>query len=361
MAEKINLLKRVSALDTAPTFLPYSKVVIHTDEDTVVKAGNDTGRTLEMSDPFATPALAERILARIMGFQYQPYYAQGALLDPAAEIGDAVSVKDVYGGIYQRTRRFDHQMQADIAAPHDEEINHEYAYETPTERKFRRQLNEVRASLIIEGERILAEVVKKEDGAESTFGWNLNATSWNVYSGGKTVLSVDKDGLEVAGTIRAGTKIGSGSGFVISAKAIYNNIPNFGGSQSDGVYLGTDGIQLGQNFTVNRQGTVTASSIRLKGTITFLNADGSTAGTMSAANLRLGASRANAGHSTWNGTSAAWDNATGTSSTLNYFSSYTLRARSKLIFGNYDLEVGTLNYKDHNGSNRTATLVFARR
>jgi hypothetical protein len=53
-------------------------------------------------------------------------------------------------------------------------------------------------------------------------------------------------------------------------------------------------------FAVDSSGSVTASSLRLKGTITFLNADGTSAGTLSAADLRTGAYQAANNYGSWN-------------------------------------------------------------
>ena len=60
-------------------------------------------------------------------------------------------------------------MKADISAPHDEEINHEYKYESPQERQFKRQIDDVKASLIIANDRIDASV-SQTGGASSSFG-----------------------------------------------------------------------------------------------------------------------------------------------------------------------------------------------
>lgn len=261
MSDVVNLARRAKKVEVSPQFSNYSKVVILVDNNTEISVGNDSGRTLQFSNPFGTQQMAEDILAKLQGFQYQPNRITEALLDPAAEIGDAVNVRGTYGGIYSRLRKFTPKMPANTAAPQDEEINHEYQFETPQQREFTRQIAEVRASLLLKADEILAEVVKKEDGNTSSFGWRLNSSSWKVYANGSPVLSCDRNGLEVAGTIKAGTKIGSGSGFTISAKAIYNNISSFGGSQSSGVYVGTDGIQLGQRFKVDTSGNVTATRL----------------------------------------------------------------------------------------------------
>lgn len=163
MSDVINLGTRMQNLDVSPQFDTYSKVIIHIDDDSQVSAGNDSGRVLEVDNPLGTQALANEMLARLKGFRYQPYQADGALLDPAAEIGDAVNTPSTYGGIYTRSRTFGRLMKADISAPCDEEINHEYEFEPPQEREFKREMGDVRASLIIQSNMIQAEVVDRQN------------------------------------------------------------------------------------------------------------------------------------------------------------------------------------------------------
>lgn len=341
MSDVVNLARRAKKVEVSPQFSNYSKVVILVDNNTEISVGNDSGRTLQFSNPFGTQQMAEDILAKLQGFQYQPNKITEALLDPAAEIGDAVNVRGTYGGIYSRLRKFTPKMPANTAAPQDEEINHEYQFETPQQREFARQIADVRASLILKSNEILAEVVKKEDGNTSSFGWQLNSSSWKVYANGSPVLSCDRNGLEVAGTIKAGTKIGSGSGFTISAKAIYNNISSFGGSQSSGVYVGTDGIQLGQRFKADTSGNVTATRL----TVDTLYIGGTA---VSAATLNARANNGNSAYSTvsnngssWttganNGNSAkqTWDNAQNTSKGISYLRvNSLLQVAGNLSFG----------------------------
>mgnify|MGYP007115354765 CR=1 FL=1 len=163
MADVINLLQRVSSVDVSPQFQPYSKVIIHINDDEAVEVGNNTGRTLEFDNPFGSEAMAQNILNRLSGYQYQPYQADGALLDPAAEIGDAIGTATSYGGLYTRSRKFGRLMKADISAPHDEEINHEFKYESPQERKFTRVTGEIRASIILTNNMIQSEVVARQN------------------------------------------------------------------------------------------------------------------------------------------------------------------------------------------------------
>lgn len=298
MSDIVSLARRVSQVDVSPQFDNYSKVVIHVSDDTTYVAGNDTGRTLEIDNPFGTQAMANNMLASLTGYQYQPYEAQGALLDPAAEIGDAVNMRGAYGGIYTRERTFGRLMKADVSAPHDEEINHEYQYESPEERKFTRQINDVKASLIIANDNIEAKVSQQSPEGQTSFSWKLLSDSHKWYANGQEVMSISASGLTVRGNVQATT--GTIGGFNISASAIWNNISSFGGSQSSGVYIGTNGIQLGQAFKVTSSGAVTATNISANNmTLTgTLNIGGST---ITAAALRSGAQSAYSNGSYWSG------------------------------------------------------------
>lgn len=362
MSDIVALARRVSQVDVSPQFDNYSKVVIHVSDDTAYVAGNDTGRTLEIDNPFGTQQMANNMLASLTGYQYQPYQAQGALLDPAAEIGDAASIRGNYGGIYTRSRTFGRLMKADISAPTDEEINHEYQFETPQERQFKRQIDEVKASLIIANDRIDASVTRT-GGSQSSFGWSLTSDAHRWYANGQEVMAITASGLSVKGNVQATT--GTIGGFNISATSIWNNISSFGGSQSSGVYIGTNGIQLGQSFKVTSTGAVTATNISaanmtLTGT---LNIGGEN---ISAAVLRSGAQSAYSTGSYWSGGAAggySFSNATinGTSNYPSYFSAGRINAKNSMSLAGYDLQIGELKYQDHNGNNRTAQIVFARR
>ena len=297
MSDVVTISSRLTNLEVSPQFNSYSKVIIHVSDETSYEVGNDDGRTLEIDNPFGTQAMAQTILNSLRGFQYQPYQADGALLDPAAEIGDGANMRGSYGGIYTRDRTFGRLMKADISAPHDEEINHEYAYVSPEERKFNRSIDEVKASLVIANDRIDASVAQT-GGNSSSFGWSLTSNAHRWYANGQEVMAITASGLSVKGNVQATT--GTIGGFNISASAIWNNISSFGGSQNTGVYIGTNGIQLGQAFKVNSSGAVTATNISANNmTLTgTLNIGGTN---ITAAALRSGAQTAYNNASYWSG------------------------------------------------------------
>lgn len=276
--DSINVGKNAQSLEISPLFDAYAGVFIHTSEEEpeIGFAAGDisgrTGRVLEMFNPWATQAIADDIFATISGWQYQPYTAQGAFVDPAAELGDAVSINDEYSGIYAQDIKFSRLMTSDISAPQSEDITHEYGYESTSDRQYIRKMAEVKASLRLNADNIEAKVSKTSPEGQTSFSWQLTDISWTISSGDKTILTASASGLSVAGQIEAESgHIGGESGFVIDANKIYKNISQFGGTQTTGVYIGTDGIQLGKNFKVDSSGNLTANNGVFNGTVQAKN------------------------------------------------------------------------------------------
>lgn len=334
MNESTSVGKRLQKLDIGPEFDTYTKVIIHAGQTTDAEgkttdldyiAGNDSGRTLEVSDPNGTQAKANALLAKLQNskFQYQPYTASNALLDPAAELGDGITLSDTFSAIYTRDVRYSALMAANLEAPSDEEIDHEFPFIPKQSREYKRETAFTRSALRINENEITAEVqrvdrdvfnpqnqnsivskisveagritqeisnrqtainglnqeltsriqqtdtniradvVAKTGGNRTSFGWELLATGWNLYSGNTTVLKATSSGIEVSGKITAKSGyIGNGSsGFTIGNTAIYNGITSMSDATHNGLYLGTDGIRLGKgNFNVTSAGVLTAKS-----------------------------------------------------------------------------------------------------
>ena len=95
MSDSVNVLNRASALDTAPTLSAFTGVKLWLDNTNFIFSGNENGRVLEADFPWATQEIADNVLSSIVGFEYQPFSAQNALLNPAAELGDGVSIGGV--------------------------------------------------------------------------------------------------------------------------------------------------------------------------------------------------------------------------------------------------------------------------
>ena len=310
----VNILKRARNMEISEQFDGYSgvRIFVGTNDDgenVIYESGDTNGRTLEIKNPFGTQEMADNILADIQGYQYQPMSAESALLNPAAEMGDGVTVNGVYSGIFVRATQFGRLMASDISAPTDEEIEHEFAVESPSERQYTRFVQQTRAmlkitnlaieaevsarttadtainaTLSIQATQIAAKVSKQSPSGQTSFGWNLTDTSWTVFSGSTSnvILKATSSGLEVKGKITATS--GTIGGFTIGSTSIYSNgMSSMSSTQTTGVHVGTDGIKLGQNFSVNTSGNVSANNMTLSGTLTVGGA------TITADRLRQGA------------------------------------------------------------------------
>ena len=269
--------KSAQQMTVAPAFAGFSKVIIRTGEydssgnEIVYESGNTTGRTLECEIDWGSQTVADNILSIISGWSYQPYDATNVVINPALELGDSISINGVYSGIYTNTINFSRLFTADTKAPYDEEIDHEYAYEDPRERKYVRRMEEVRAEMSILAGTITAKVDKTKTG--QTFGWTVTDSQWNVFNENGAILTVNSGGAYVKGEIQADSgKIG---GFNIGSDAIYHTISTYGSTASNtGVYLGTDGIQLGKKFLVDPYGNVSASALTVTGGSLSIGDDG---------------------------------------------------------------------------------------
>nr|DAH77071.1 MAG TPA: hypothetical protein [Caudoviricetes sp.] len=316
MAESFNLLRRVKSLDTAPETDGYSGVTIFAGQDEEGNnieyfAGDRSGKVLEVTNEWGSQAQADAIYKKIRGFRYQPYKAAGTTIDPSVEIGDAVTVADTYGGVFLRATDY-RDTTSDLEAPSNEEIEHEFQIQSPTNRQYERFTRSVRSCLSITATKIAAEVEAREEADKairatlsvqadaikarvektvgdktSDFWWDLQANSWNVGSKSKTIFSVQEGGAIVEGEIRATSgKIG---GLDIQKDYLSYNGQTWGGTNTWGCYIGSNGIQLGKNFKVDMSGNLTASSGRFEGTVYAGNIDyGGSAGYFSGGGLSGG-------------------------------------------------------------------------
>ena len=251
----------------ANQFGAYSKVIINVNEELYYEAGDDTGRTFELTCPFGTQAMANNILAMLEGFQYQPYTAERAIIDPAAELGDGLTVNGVYGGIFRLSIKAGAVYNADVSSPADEEIDHEYAFIPNAERKIDRRINNLSSELLVQADQISAKV-SQTGGNSSSFSWQLLSSGFLLNSGNNTVFQCNSSGIKVTGQVNATSGyIGNGSaGFLISSRSISNGKSSLSDGNY-GVYIGTDGIALGPNFKVDSSGNLTANSGTFTGAV----------------------------------------------------------------------------------------------
>lgn len=126
---KIYLGQNVESLEVSPRFDGYTGVRLRTDSNSEpIVSGDESGRVLDVICQYATQAIADSIKNQIQGYSYQPYSAGGALLEPAAEIGDGITVGSIYGGLFSQNIAFGRLSTAGISAPGSEDLAHEFGY-----------------------------------------------------------------------------------------------------------------------------------------------------------------------------------------------------------------------------------------
>ena len=356
-------------MDISPVFRPYSGVEIIVSEDSMIPwpkddAERNSGRVLRIENPWGTIEQAKNIYASLVksGFQYQPFVANNALVNPAAELGDAVAVNGTYSGIYKMSRNYSSLMAADIEAPQDEAIDHEFPYEPKQDRIYKREIADAQAQIRFNHDSIESEVIRataaegtlqssitqnadainakvsQTGGNDSSFGWSLNSIGFSLVSKNKTVFNCTSSGVEVSGRITATSGyIGNGSsGFTIGATYIRNGMTSLSDTSHNGIYIGTDGIAMGKGaFKVTSSGNVTAKNLTannavLTGTLTIGGKS------ITAAQLQSGALSAYNNSTRWSngaGYGYNYNSATGrnTSNYPSYFSCGTLTVWNGIV------------------------------
>lgn len=390
MSDVLNLRKEVTAFNKAERFDAYSKVIINVNDDLFYEAGDNTGRTLTLSCPWGTQAMANNLLAQMRGFAYQPYTAEGTILDPASELGDGVNVNGVYSGIYKMGTAFTSNCPTDISAPSDEEIDYEYQYQSKQNREVKRKNRYFASQLAIQGDRITAEVEERksdiktvkstlevqasqivakvnkiQENTSTTFGWALETDSWRIFAGSSTVLKATRDGLEVKGKITATS--GTIGGFTINNNYISYNNQTWQGTNSTGIYIGISGIQLGNRFRVDNAGNLYAYSGTFEGSVNAGNIRyGGNYGTLSGGGIT---SRSISGgaisYSTLtrdnmiSGINVALENGNWAANLFSGVSDYNASIRigtvscTSLYKGGYGFSTKSTTIKDYNGNNIT--------
>lgn len=211
--DKIFLGSMVETLLPGIESLPINKVEILDDNgDILAEASSSSisnGKTLTVVNPDGTTAMAAYILSQTEGYVQRSYEGRNALLDPAAELGDGVTVGGIYSVIAEQTLQFDELYRADISAPDADEIDDEYPYKSPTQRQIERTFAKARSLITKTSEEIMLKV-EGIDGKYTEVKTTLDGLTVTDASGTTKIngSSIKTDNLYVAaanitGTLRA--------------------------------------------------------------------------------------------------------------------------------------------------------------
>lgn len=228
--------------------LPISRVTLLLDDNNAVTAGDDTGRELVADCPHATQAMADAILAQVKGHQYQMYSAENANIDPAAELGDGVTVD----GIYSVISRIDDDGSgyAGLSAPGQAELEDEYPAGGPMTREFNRKIAETRSRITKTTEQIRLEVLNEVEGLSASINVQLDSITQEVRSNSGSITAT----LDLI------------NGFTVTDSS--------GTTKVKGAFIETGSIAAG---------SISADKLNLTGAITFSDLDYTTKETINTA------------------------------------------------------------------------------
>ena len=143
-SDTFSLGASVTGLKVTPALAAWSGVMCYWADEEAYEAGTDTGRVLTCDCPWATQETANAILSALSGSSYQPYSADGAIIDLALELGDIVTVgksgDTVTGPVFSINITGGALEQAAISAPGEDEIDHEYPYASYVDRSLKRRV-----------------------------------------------------------------------------------------------------------------------------------------------------------------------------------------------------------------------------
>lgn len=216
MNNSYNALRNITNFRNTGKSQPISGIELMVDDKNMYFAGNDTGYVMTIDCPYGTQEMANDLLAKAKGFEYQGFTAEQVILPPETELGDGVTVAGIYGMVARRSFKFTPGMTSNIEAPRELEVQHEYKYSSPQQRKTERQIAETRSTLTKTAEEITLRVNGINDEVSS-----LKVSLGNVQSevsgkiDGNTAQSLINQSID---TIELSVSSGSGgSTFTLKA------------------------------------------------------------------------------------------------------------------------------------------------
>lgn len=281
----------ITGFENTGKYRPVSRVTLLVDDENVYTAGDDTGLELTASCPHATQEMANALLAQLQGYQYQSFTADAANLDPAAELGDGVTVNGIYSIISQLDD--DGRGFPDISSPGEVALEEEYPAAGPMTQEFNRQIAETRSQITKTAEEIRLEVENELEGLSASFSVQLDSITsqitgldGQVSTIQQTVSSitsqitgldgqvsqieqyVDSITLSVTnGSDSSTIQLKAGSTTISSANITFNGMVTF-----NDLSTGGSSVINGANITT---GMISADRINLTGAITWGDLDNS--------------------------------------------------------------------------------------
>lgn len=296
----IILKQRMRDLSVLPELDAVTGVTIWYADELAFRAGEDSGRVVEVDCPWATQQMADDLLEALASAHYRPFEATDALVDPAAELGDSVEGAGLFGYLSQLDVSANPLGAATASAPGEADLDHEYPYLSPQERAIKRAVKlgaQYYGTTISRQYGIRVETVDAEGNVVATATLNSDGIAFTTPGGSGISLGADgkfHGDLEMDGSIKwddlsPGVQASMGddnppyikSTYIDEAKIVSPEI--YGGY----FYATGQGADDGAAFYIYDGADVNGGNVTLGNLVGYLSYDNNGAGTPNEAAERV--------------------------------------------------------------------------
>lgn len=239
-----------------------------------------TGRELVITNPWATPAITAEILTRIKGYRHHPFSANDAFVPDQAELGDGITIGDIYSVLVNQDITFDGLSASNISSPGADETENEFGLTASTskvERDIIRKTNTISTKFTVELGKIESEIYDPETGLSSRITQNANAITSEVTRASGVEGTLSSRITQNADAITSEVTRASGAEGQLSTRidqrldSITLSVSSNGGSSTftildDNVSIATQTLNMTVD-TAHISGALTADSIIAKSCI----------------------------------------------------------------------------------------------
>lgn len=207
MNNKHFLGKRVSSFEVYDTVGPITGVALLIDDNNEIVAGTDDGYVMEIECPYGTQTMANNLLSSLQGKSYHGYRSEAAELIPEAELGDGITVNNLYSMLAYRSVAFGGGHLSEIAAPGESELEHEYPYVSQEQRQIERKIAITRSMITKTAEEIRLEVSQQISGLSSSISVQLESITSTVQGINGEISTIEQtlEGVAFKSSLADGT------------------------------------------------------------------------------------------------------------------------------------------------------------
>lgn len=196
---------RVASCDVLSDVKTIGKVTLYPDTETQYSSGT-SGYEIQADCIYATQAICDYVKSLLSGATYLPYSAGTAILNPALELGDSVKPNGNQSILASAVFTIGVSMRANIEAPIDAEVNHEYPYQSRTKEERKLATSQSRIEKTTEEIRLSVEGKADANDVQTAIDLNLNELSLS-YTAGENGASItlSKEGVSITGDVKVGS------------------------------------------------------------------------------------------------------------------------------------------------------------